>query len=176
MSIVIVMTKHFATTIDEYKTKESKRSAVFYEKRILLFVLTLALACSCILPAYAAERSGNGYHIRDIWFNGKKYESSLVASYKAGQGAACTIIACQAYVRFTQKSVTASFDTKNYGYVSATGASHTRSFSSGNTSIESPYAVCSVGASQVISCRDISGGAVIYGDGNYQLYAHMVNR
>lgn len=71
MSIVIVMTKHFATTIDEYKTKESKRSAVFYEKRILLFVLTLALACSCILPAYAAERSGNGYHIRDIWFNGK---------------------------------------------------------------------------------------------------------
>ena len=174
MSIVIVMTKHFATTIDEYKTKESKRSAVFYEKRILLFVLTLALACSCILPAYAAERSGNGYHIRDIWFNGKKYESSLVASYKAGQGAACTIIACQAYVRFTQKSVTASFDTKNYGYVSATGASHTRSFSSGNTSIESPYAVCSVGASQVISCRDISGGAVIYGDGNYQLYAHMV--
>lgn len=176
MSIVIVMTKHFATTTDEYKTKESKRSAVFYEKRILLFVLTLALACSCILPAYAAERSGNGYHIRDIWFNGKKYESSLVASYKAGQGAACTIIACQAYVRFTQKSVTASFDTKNYGYVSATGASHTRNFSSGNTSIESPYAVCSVGASQVISCRDISGGAVIYGDSNYQLYAHMVNR
>ena len=106
------------------------------KKRILLFVLTLALACSCILPAYA----------------------------------------CQAYVRFTQKSVTASFDTKNYGYVSATGASHTRNFSSGNTSIESPYAVCSVGASQVISCRDISGGAVIYGDGNYQLYAHMVNR
>ena len=146
------------------------------KKRILLFVLTLALACSCILPAYAAERSGNGYHIRDIWFNGKKYESSLVASYKAGQGAACTIIACQAYVRFTQKSVTASFDTKNYGYVSATGASHTRNFSSGNTSIESPDAVCSVGASQVISCRDISGGAVIYGDGNYQLYAHMVNR
>lgn len=146
------------------------------KKRILLFVLTLALACSCILPAYAAERSGNGYHIRDIWFNGKKYESSLVASYKAGQGAACTIIACQAYVRFTQKSVTASFDTKNYGYVSATGASHTRNFSSGNTSIESPYAVCNVGASQVISCRDISGGAVIYGDGNYQLYAHMVNR
>lgn len=146
------------------------------KKRILLFVLTLALACSCILPAYAAERSGNGYHIRDIWFNGKKYESSLAASYKAEQGAACTIIACQAYVRFTQKSVTASFDTKNYGYVSAAGASHTRNFSSGNTSIESPYAVCSVGASQVISCRDISGGAVIYGDGNYQLYAHMVNR
>ena len=146
------------------------------KKRILLFVLTLALACSCILPAYAAERSGNGYHIRDIWFNGKKYESSLAASYKAEQGAACTIIACQAYVRFTQKSVTASFDTKNYGYVSATGASHTRNFSSGNTSTESPYAVCSVGASQVISCRDISGGAVIYGDGNYQLYAHMVNR
>ena len=146
------------------------------KKRILLFVLTLALACSCILPAYAAERSGNGYHIRDIWFNGKKYESSLAASYKAEQGAACTIIACQAYVRFTQKSVTASFDTKNYGYVSATGASHTRNFSSGNTSIESPYAVCRVGASQVISCRDISGGAVIYGDGNYQLYAHMVNR
>lgn len=85
------------------------------KKRILLFVLTLALACSCILPAYAAERSGNGYHIRDIWFNGKKYESSLVASYKAGQGAACTIIACQAYVRFTQKSVTASFDTKIIG-------------------------------------------------------------
>lgn len=169
------MTKHFATTIDEYKTKESKRSAVFYEKKNFAFVLTLALACSCILPAYAAERSGNGYHIRDIWFNGKKYESSLAASYKAEQGAACTIIACQAYVRFTQKSVTASFDTKNYGYVSATGASHTRNFSSGNTSIESPYAVCSVGASQVISCRDISGGAVIYGDGNYQLYAHMVN-
>ena len=178
------------------KQKNQKGVLCSMKKRILLFVLTLALACSCILPAYAAERSGNGYdtryqsvlpayaaersgngyHIRDIWFNGKKYESSLVASYKAGQGAACTIIACQAYVRFTQKSVTASFDTKNYGYVSATGASHTRNFSSGNTSIESPYAVCSVGASQVISCRDISGGAVIYGDGNYQLYAHMVNR
>lgn len=38
------------------------------KKRILLFVLTLALACSCILPAYAAERSGNGYHIRDVTF------------------------------------------------------------------------------------------------------------
>lgn len=170
------MTKHFATTIDEYKTKESKRSAVFYEKKNFAFCFDSCACLFCILPAYAAERSGNGYHIRDIWFNGKKYESSLAASYKAEQGAACTIIACQAYVRFTQKSVTASFDTKNYGYVSATGASHTRNFSSGNTSIESPYAVCSVGASQVISCRDISGGAVIYGDGNYQLYAHMVNR
>ena len=156
------------------KQKNQKGVLCSMKKRILLFVLTLALACSCILPAYAAERSGNGYHIRDIWFNGKKYESSLVASYKAGQGAACTIITCQAYVRFTQKSVTASFDTKNYGYVSATGASHTRYFSS--EPIESPYAVCSVGASQVISCRDISGGAVIYGDDNYQLYAHMVNR
>lgn len=146
------------------------------KKRILLFVLTLALACSCILPAYAVERSGNGYHIRGIWFNGKQYESSLATSYKAGQGAACTIITCQAYLTFTQKSVTASFDTKNYGYVSATGASRTGKFSSGNTSIESPLAVCGVGASQVISCRDISGGAIIYGDSNYQLYAHMVNR
>ncbi|MFR0786836.1 MAG: hypothetical protein ACLSHM_00780 [Vescimonas sp.] len=38
MSIVIVMTKHFATTIDEYKTKESKRSAVFYEKKNFAFL------------------------------------------------------------------------------------------------------------------------------------------
>ena len=146
------------------------------KKRFLLFVLTLALACSCILPAYAAERSGNGYHIRDIWYHGKKFESSLAASYKAGDGAACTIITCLAFTEFTQKSVTASFDTKNYGYVSATGASRTGKFSSGNTSIESPLAVCGVGASQVISCRDITGAAVIHADSDYQLYAHMVNR
>lgn len=177
MSIVIVMTKHFATTIDEYKTKESKRSAVFYEKKNFAFCFDscacLFLYFACILPQNALVTG-----IISVTFGlmEKSMSQSLAASYKAEQGAACTIIACQAYVRFTQKSVTASFDTKNYGYVSATGASHTRNFSSGNTSIESPYAVCSVGASQVISCRDISGGAVIYGDGNYQLYAHMVNR
>lgn len=141
----------------------------------ILFILALTLVCSMILPVYAAERSGNGYHIRDIYFNGKKYEAALSAVHKVAAGAACTIISCQAYVTFTQRSVTAVFNTKNYGYISATSTAQTKTFSSGSTSIESPYAVCSKGASQVISCRDITGSAVIYGDSNYQLSAHMTN-
>lgn len=147
------------------------------KKRYLSFALALVLVCSLVFPAYAAERSGNGYHIRDIYFNGKKYEASLAASFKPEVGAACTIISSQAYVSFEQKQVTAVFNTKNYGHVfSSNNDTQTNVFSAGKTSFESPYAFCSKGASQVVSCLDINGSATVHGDGDYTLSAHLINR
>lgn len=147
------------------------------KKRFLFLVLTLALALSCITPAFAAESSGNGYHVRDIIYNGKTYEAVLAASFKADKGAACTIITCRACVKFTQKKVTAVFDTKNYGYISAISASQTKKFTEQQSTFESPYATCSKGASQVITYRDINGGAIVYGNNDtpYQLNAHLIH-
>ncbi len=173
---VKVMTFYIVVTSMEYTNCTKARKEHPMKKRACIIALVLMLVCSLFVPAYGAESSGNGYHIRDIYYNGKKYESVLSALHKLGTAEACTVISCQAYAPFTQYSVHATFETKNYGYISATGASQSGRFSAGHTSIESPPAVCSKGADQVILCRNISGDAVIYGDSNVELHARMIVR
>lgn len=146
------------------------------KKRTLSFVLALVLVCSMVLPVCAAERAGNGYHWRDIYYNNKKYTATLAAVYDQKSREAYTIISCQAHVRFTLKSVSAVFDTKNHGYITATSTPKSGEFSKKATSVESFHAVCNKGASQVITCLTVAGSAVIYGDGIYQLSARMNNR
>lgn len=139
-------------------------------QKTLCLVLALALCVAMPITAFAAESSGNGYHLRDIVFNGKTYEASLAANYSSTYGAR-TIASCQAYINVWMKPVTVKYDTKNYGYITDTGTAKTSTFSFGNTSIYTPYVACSKGMDQVIHYVFISGSAVFYADSNYTLNA-----
>lgn len=143
-------------------------------QKTLCLVLALALCVAMPITAFAAESSGNGYHTRDIVFNGKTYEAALAANYNSTYGAR-TIASCQAYIKVWMTAVTVTYDTKNYGYITDTGTAKTSTFSSGNTSIYTPYVACSKGMDQVVYYKTIYGSATFYADSNYTLHARAIH-
>lgn len=141
-----------------------------FVKKASSFILCALLVVFLSVPSFAAESAGNGYHLRDIVYNGKTYEAALAANYNSTYGA-CSIASCQAYITVWMKPVTVTYDTKNYGYITDTGTGKIATFSSGNTSIYTPYVECSKGIDQMVYYVSISGSAVFYGDSAYTLNA-----
>ncbi len=143
-------------------------------RSLAALILALLLATTNIVPAFAWEHSGNGYHNRTITFYGVTYLASLATSYSPQYGA-CTLAGCDAAVSVDIGSVSAQFVTYGYGIQSATGAPKSAAFSSTVHSISSYYASYSGGMSQVSTYLTIQGDATFHADVDYTLHAYAHN-
>ena len=144
------------------------------KKKVLSLMLCVLLIALMALPANAAESAGNGYHTRDIVYNGKTYQASLATNYSATYGARM-MASCQAYIRVWIKAYTVTFDTLHHGYITNTGSPRTTYFGKNNTTVYTSYLACSVGMSDVIKYKTISGSAVFYASSQYTLNATANN-
>lgn len=145
-------------------------------KKIISLVLCLLIIISLATPAFAAHWSGNGYHVKEVMYNGKYYSASITTRYNSSQGA-YTAVSCHAPIEFLNRSLTVMYDTINYGYVTDTGSSMRGRFSSTKTEYCSAYVPCSWGMSQVIAYMTIRGSAIFYAhDGNHDLSVVGVNK
>lgn len=129
-------------------------------RKSYLFGLILSSLLISPISAHAETRmSGNGYHSGTITYNDKSY--SFTNGFGRSGNTIRTACSTDAYIQRQHNTVTAYFDTYNYGYVY--GYSAQNSITKAGTSY-SNYASCPYGSSQVISIMSATARIIMYAD------------
>jgi hypothetical protein len=150
-------------------------------KKTAVVLIALSLLCAITLPSFALDlsfgdfqpvfdaefsimASGNGYHTQTIVFSGEDY--SCMLSVAGNSTGARSVFSSAAQVTRDHGTVNASFDTINYGYVSASGGAISR-FPNVQGYSESEVVPCPYGSSQVEGYRWVSATGTVCGTSFY---------
>lgn len=142
--------------------------------RILCALSATALCLSCVSASAFASTFNGGEH-GNIWLNNKKYPFSTWVESDVSTGSYYSTCSTQAAVVREHGVIYGKWDTKNYGYVTASGGYFkTKEPEHGVTF--SPKVVCPKGVNQVVEYLRVDTKITMWGDSRVtsQIYRNPI--